>query len=146
MKHKVYIMVGPSGSGKSTWIKDNLPLNTVVCSADRFFYEDQGVYRFDPKGLQSAHRQCQSGYSKYIHQGWQVIAVDNTNLTNKERKFYVRLAKKCNYEIHYVVFKCDNVALLVGRNTKGTPQHTIERHIRKMSIPDDKNVEIVEVT
>tara|TARA_Y100000034_G_scaffold129050_1_gene184760 strand:+ start:4091 stop:4525 length:435 start_codon:yes stop_codon:yes gene_type:complete len=143
MKHKVYIMIGPSGSGKSTWIKNNLPLNAVVCSADTFFTNERGEYHFKGNSLSAAHAACQKGYSNHIHQGWPIVVVDNTNLTNKDRKFYVRLAKQKNYEIHYIAFKCDNVGLLMDRNTKGTPQHIIERHIRRMSIPD--GAEIIEV-
>ena len=144
MKHKVYIMIGPSGSGKSTWIADNMPLNAAVCSADSFFIDEQGSCRFDASKLHSAHTACQRAYGKRLYQGWPVVVVDNTNLVNKERKFYVKMAQKLNYEIHYIAFKCDDAELLINRNTKGTPQHIIERHIRRMSIPE--GAEIVEVS
>ena len=51
------IMVGVSGSGKTTWAKTQRP-DAVHCSADLYFIQADGTYKFDAKLLQNAHQSC----------------------------------------------------------------------------------------
>lgn len=120
----VYIMVGASGSGKSTWIKNNVP-NALVCSADHFFYNKDGVYNFNPTLLGVAHGDCASKFNNANHNGVAQIVVDNTNTRLKEIRPYVRLAKEYGANVVFVRF---NVApdVCATRNSHGVPSEAVQ--------------------
>ena len=58
--NKILILVrGIPGSGKSTFA--NLIWNSyAICEADKFFYDKDGNYNFDPSKLKQAHEWCQN--------------------------------------------------------------------------------------
>jgi energy-coupling factor transporter ATP-binding protein EcfA2 len=95
---RMYILVGPPGCGKShiTGMINEAVGPLAVCSADHFFEQD-GVYRFNPTLLHSAHRDCQNRALKAVDQGYGTVVIDNTATRHKERKYYLALAEQYNY-------------------------------------------------
>ena len=91
VEKKLYIMVGLPGSGKSTFTQ-SLD-NPVICSADQYF-EKTGKYEFDPDKLVSAHQASKNKCLDNMLMSKPVIVIDNTNLTNKDRRPYEDMAEK----------------------------------------------------
>jgi predicted kinase len=125
VEKKLFIMVGLPGSGKSTFIKDLS--NPVVCSADHYF-EKGGEYNFDPNKLGAAHQQAKNKCLDSMLQSKPLVVIDNTNLTDRERKPYEEMAQKYGYDITYVVFEPDkkNIAKLAKRNLHGVTAAKLE--------------------
>lgn len=142
IEKKLYIMVGIPGSGKSTFIK-TLP-NPVICSADHWF-EKSGEYKFDPSQLYVAHRSCQNKCQDSMLQSKPLIVVDNTNLTDKERKPYEDMAEKNGYEIIYIVFEPDkkNIKKYAKRNLHGVDAAKLEVMIEKYRPPSGDKGKII---
>lgn len=98
MNFKVYIMSGVSGSGKSTYAA-SLASQAVVFSADAFFVNAVGEYKFDPKYLGGAHAACLRQFTQEVYDGGgRDIVVDNTNTTVDEIAPYFALAQAFGYE------------------------------------------------
>lgn len=94
---KVRIMRGLPGSGKTYFGEVILPRickaeRVAVCSADKFFVGDDGVYRFDPKKLAKAHESCRRDFLDALQEGHDLVTVDNTNTMPTEIAFYYDLA------------------------------------------------------
>ena len=116
-------MRGISGSGKSTYIKSHFP-DAYVCSADHYFIGSDGVYRFDPKLLGAAHRNCYSKFLLAIEQKGtsraEMIVVDNTNTQLFEFYGYVQLAWAYNIPIE--IIRMDTpIEIAAARNLHGVP-------------------------
>lgn len=122
------IMVGISGSGKSTRAKvlASQNQNSIICSADDFFYDSEGVYRFNPKLLGFNHKQCQDLCKHSMEFGTELVIVDNTNLTKQEREPYKVLANEFGYVIKEEFVECD-IETAVKRNLHNVPEHSIRR-------------------
>lgn len=141
---KVLILVGIPGSGKSYFTKQYLakyPGEYVICSADHHFeslaakhkaeLEAAGDpeaanapgYKFDFMQLRQAHMDCQKKFVMALQQGVPLVIVDNTNITKKERHFYVQEGLKAGYEVEIKAFPKDDasVQLAASRNTHGVP-------------------------
>lgn len=92
----MYILRGVSGSGKSTFAEKLAEaLGAMVVSADHFFEEIDGEYKFDPRKLPEAHKFCQERAAFGIEMGVDVI-VDNTNTCRWEMEPYLKLAAEFN--------------------------------------------------
>lgn len=152
MKRKVFITIGCPGSGKSTWtqnyVKHLSPNNYAICSADNFFIKN-GVYVFDRSKLKLAHKTCQENYINALKNPQiKNIIVDNTNITKREREFYIVEAHKYNIEPQYIIAEefqkaVDSsgieremwVKLFTVRNLHGVPEETIRRMIKNYEPP-----------
>lgn len=97
---RVYILRGVPGCGKTTYarrLQESNPEGTVIISADNYFMRD-GVYRFDPSQLHTAHNECLRAYAEYVTRGnspgreIESLIVDNTNLSVAEIAPYYALA------------------------------------------------------
>ena len=84
---QVKIMRGCSGSGKSTYIKNHFP-DAYVCSADDFWLDKDGNYKFDLSKHGQSHAWCLRKFIDYLEKMRQdpyllnpssCIVVDNTN-------------------------------------------------------------------
>ncbi len=135
MSKLVYIMVGAPGSGKSTRTKMHTEGKvSAVVSADHFF-ESSGTYVFDRSKLHLAHLHSQRKYVEALdNPDIEVVVVDNTNTTAKERKFYLDLAKSRGYSVFFDVLECD-AKTCYARNVHGVPLDAIERMIARIDLP-----------
>ena len=120
----VTVLRGISGAGKSTYTRNNHP-NAVVCSADNFFINSDGVYNFDRNLLGKAHDWCKAQFETALQQGQDDVVVDNTNTTMREMKFYVDKAKQYGYELTVVRLVVDPV-IAAGRNLHGVPMEGVQ--------------------
>ena len=127
------ILVGISGSGKSTYAKRCK--NSLVCSADDFFIDKNGVYQFDANKLAQAHGAC---LRKVIREsvepeGDRNIVIDNTNLSIAEIAPYAAIANAYGYDLTIVVFTCD-FTLAASRNVHGCSRSVIFAQAEKLRI------------
>lgn len=136
---KVVVMSGLSGSGKSTYVQDVLfgrkkegnviqwagNGSCVVLSADDYFIGRDGVYRFDPTKLSSAHGECFRNFISALESECELVVVDNTNTTNEEIAPYMLGAQAYGYDAEIVTLRA-SVSMCVERNTHGVTQRGIE--------------------
>lgn len=123
----VVICRGIPGSGKSTYLKEHYP-KACVCSADAFFIQDDGEYRFNSTKLSEAHGKCLRDFIYFAQKDWEdlVIAVDNTNTTATEIAPYYAIAQAYDATIHLVNFTCDP-KVAAERNVHGVPLEACKR-------------------
>jgi predicted kinase len=139
---KISVMRGIPGSGKSTYARRiqqeanavhqqeqerffllRLALPCQIVSADQFFMEN-GVYRFDPKKLGDAHRQCMRDFLNLVTQGCEHVIVDNTNLNVEDASPYVAVGEAMGYEVTVVQIHCPP-SVAAARNLHGVPAKRI---------------------
>lgn len=132
-KNTVILARGWPSSGKSFAVKqivDNFNGESVVCSADHYFINDQGVYAFDFNLLGKAHAACRDKFVKALEAGIPLIVVDNTHIVYSDLRDYVMWAAIAGYKIKLVEGKApwrNNVKECFRRNTHGVPQEVIYR-------------------
>ena len=125
---KLVMIIGIPGAGKSTLankIKSEDPefADANIWEADMFFMKN-GEYKFNPNILGAAHWWCQAKVESDMKDGLNVI-VSNTNLTPRERRPYIKLAKKYGYEVE--VKECNGGF----KNIHGVPEETLEKMMLK---------------
>ena len=141
-ERKVIIMRGPPGSGKSTHTKKKFP-KAIVCSADHYFMDQNGNYKFDASEIKKAHLECQENFKKALKEVAPLIVVDNTNTRLWEFENYVKLAKESGCEVRIIRLQAD-VRLAIKRNIHNVPEEKIrEMHKRFESHPDEEVILIV---
>lgn len=123
------LMVGPSGSGKSTFAA-KLPFPKV--SADSYFLNEKGEYKFNPADLSRAHSECYMNAVLLLERCYSVV-VDNTNLTKWERERYHELSLSMlgrrAIEIWMPPLEAEELA---KRNIHGLSAEQIKKQIAKM--------------
>ena len=125
----VIIMRGLPGSGKDTYIKNNakaFPAEPVICSADDYFVNN-GIYKFDPRGLTMAHHNCMSLFLRSLAEKKPLIIVNNTNCELWEFDNYITAAELAGYE-WMIVDLYDGIQTneeLARRNIHGVPEQGI---------------------
>lgn len=129
------ILRGVSGSGKSTRAKllAGSVENSIICSADDWFVVD-GVYRFDPKALKTAHTHCLLTAEWAMKRSYNQIIIDNTNTKQWEFKPYLDLAVQYEYEVKIeTVGSLYPVALQMyaSRNIHGLTLEQIQRQAER---------------
>lgn len=149
---KVFIMRGLPGAGKTTWIRNNLP-DALICSADNYFLDEEGIYRFDSLFISEAHESCLKGFTEILtsHENMAeneslVIVVDNTAIRAWEISPYYNLAKAYRHDVKVVHIKCDS-DLAHSRNIHGVPLERVEKMDEGLvseTLPSFWNVEVVE--
>ncbi|MCK4806192.1 MAG: ATP-binding protein [Candidatus Aegiribacteria sp.] len=129
---KIYIMRGLPGAGKSTWAHENHP-GAHVCSADSYFVDDEGVYRFDGTLISEAHASCLRGFAEILasiervsENSPEVVVVDNTAIRAWEISPYYNLAQAYGHEVKIVHVKCD-AETAHSRNIHGVPLERVEK-------------------
>lgn len=140
---KMIIMCGLPGSGKSTLAKLLLEQaladgqTATICSTDDFMMVD-GKYCWEPKKLGWAHRSCEEKALNACRDKVDLVIVDNTNLFNRSRKRYLKIAAENGYESEIKIvgtFDIDFVKLCAARNAHQVPLESIERMARKVQLP-----------
>jgi len=154
----VRIYRGLPGSGKSTlierrWYEDQF--NQQVFSADRFFLDDQGNYRFDPARLGEAHAWCFREFlAALVHASaaaraedvLEVFTIDNTNVRAWEIAPYVQAANAHGRPHEVVTVLCDPLTAW-RRNRHGVPLKAVwemHRALLNESLPPHWNHVVVE--
>jgi predicted kinase len=127
---RVTILCGISGAGKSTIAEQ---IGCEVCSADKFFMDDDGNYKFNPRFLSDVHTACLREYVELVRGGKHSdVVVDNTNTTLSEIAPYAALALAYGWELLIRIVKCD-VETAFARNVHGVPRETIEKQASRLS-------------
>ena len=135
MNKRVIILVGPSGCGKSTFIQNyEKEGDYEICSADHYFLDAAGAYRFDGSKLGFAHKASQDKFKTALICGIPTVFVDNTNTRKWEREEYVEVAKARGYEVWLKVFDVD-AKTCAARNTHGVPLEAVEKMIARIDVP-----------
>jgi predicted kinase len=123
----LFLVRGLPGSGKSTFAT-HIWNEYAVCEADKFFYDKEGNYNFDPSKIKDAHAWCKNEVETRMkdhqinQQFYPEIAVSNTFTQEWEMKDYYDLAEKYGYKV---------VSLIVenrhgGKNVHGVPEDKLE--------------------
>ena len=156
---KVIILTGIPGSGKSFFVneycKTHPGQSCVICSADHHFEDlarkkkeellaagdekaanELNPYLFDYMQLRTAHMNCQQKFIRAMEAGAGIIFVDNTNITNKERQFYVNSAMEHGYDVEIKAFPNDEntVKLAASRNQHGVPEDKIRQRAQAQDL------------
>jgi len=131
---KVVIMSGISGAGKSTYVKENFPTFRVF-SADHYFLNENGEYKFEPNELNLAHQACFRNFTFAINDGIPRIVVDNTNLAAWEISPYLLAASSFGHKVEIIRLNVD-VKVAIERNIHGVPAATIKRMARNFHSRD----------
>ena len=124
MKDRNLIIIrGVSGTGKSTFAK-LIAQPSIICTADDFYYDEDGNYNFDADKLGEAHGACMKKFDESLYNDNILnIVIANTNCKARDYKYYVDKAEKVGLNITYIVMekRHDN------DNAHGTPDFVLER-------------------
>ena len=123
----LFLVRGLPGSGKSSFAT-HIWNEYAVCEADKFFYDKEGNYNFDPTKLKEAHAWCKNEVEIRMKdhqvnpQFYPEIAVSNTFTQEWEMDDYFKLAEKYGYMV---------VSLIVenrhgGKNVHGVPEDKLQ--------------------
>ena len=135
---KVIILSGIPGSGKSTFTTP-WSITTKIVSADHFFMNDKGEYKFDARQLSKAHGKCLRNFVDYITSGDGIdrLIVDNTNTSVLEIAPYVSLANAFEVDCELITIECDP-EIAAKRNIHGVPLEACKRmanNIKNRTLP-----------
>jgi hypothetical protein len=125
----VYILTGVSGAGKSTVAEDLVSQGGVICCADDYFTDADGVYTFVPERIWAAHKQCQEKFKLALTKPDVTrIVVANTNTTPKDYKFYEEWAEKGGAKVFHLVVQNRHG----GQNKHNVPEETLQKQERNI--------------
>ncbi|XP_050068313.1 uncharacterized protein LOC126556833 [Anopheles maculipalpis] len=132
------LMRGAPGSGKSTLSRTLIDhtsggdYRNHIFSADDYFMLN-GVYKYQPDGLEAAHRFNQQNVLSKARDGWSPIVVDNTNIRLWEMYPYVQIAADHGYFLDVLepaTHWRNNSRSLAIRNTHGVPEPKIRNMLQ----------------
>lgn len=104
MQRNVIILRGVSGSGKSTFAK--LFSNSCICTADDFFYDKDGNYKFDATKLDRAHASCRDKFDDAVKDPTvDNIVIANTNTKPYDYSYYANQGKKHGMNVFFVILE-----------------------------------------
>jgi predicted kinase len=121
---RVIIMRGISGSGKSHHAA-LFAGNGRVVSADDYFMHN-GVYVFNARKLSEAHTACMQAFLNALHQGYQTVVVDNTNIRLHELNPYRMVALAMGYDVEIYHIICP-VSVAFKRGQHRVPHNSLVR-------------------
>ena len=100
-EYLVVILRGLPGAGKSDFAKfiAGDKGSDIICEADDYHYNNEGVYEFDPKNLKAAHITCFNKFNYLLDNHEPLIIVSNTSTTIKEFSNYNDLALERGYRV-----------------------------------------------
>uniref|UniRef100_A0A1I8JUQ3 Smr domain-containing protein n=1 Tax=Anopheles funestus TaxID=62324 RepID=A0A1I8JUQ3_ANOFN len=133
------LMRGAPGSGKSYLSRTLIDRTSGgdyrnhIFSADDYFMVN-GVYKFQPDAIDSAHRFNQQNVLAKARDGWSPIVVDNTNMQLWEMFEYVKIAAAHGYFLEVLeptTHWRNNSRSLAIRNTHGVPEPKIKNMLQK---------------
>ena len=119
-------MRGLPGSGKSilSTLLAGVTDSGVILSADDYFVDRRGIYRYNPNDIGKAHEVCKTNCKAAMVASQNPIIIDNTNTQTWEMLPYVELALDFQYRIYVIepttAWK-NNVRTLAEKNSHGVP-------------------------
>ena len=147
---KVIVLRGVSGSGKSTIAQRIFDAaaakgeeqHAAIVSADQYFIDADGVYRFDPSMLGEAHGECLRTFTDLLTTLDEsikeaVIIVDNTNTTTVECAPYMALASAYGWRASMVTIDIDPRKAAL-RNVHGVSEETVDAQFTRIKYDDAK--------
>lgn len=102
---KVIIMQGQPGAGKSTYLRNQHP-EAKICSANDFFTDITGNYKFYASGIREAHNQCIRDFLFLVQKKENHVAVDNTNVKLWELSTFVHIGAALGFDVHVIRCVC----------------------------------------
>jgi len=127
MSGTLFLVRGLPGSGKSTFAT-HIWNEYSVCEADKFFYDKEGNYNFEPSKIKDAHAWCKNEVETRMKdhqlnpQYYPEIAVSNTFTQEWEMKDYYELAEKYGYKVVSLIIENRHG----GKNVHGVPDDKLE--------------------
>jgi predicted kinase len=127
MNGVLFLVRGLPGSGKTSFASA-IWNDYAVCEADKFFYDKEGNYNFDPSKLKEAHTWCKNEVETRMieHQNNQQyypeIAVSNTFTQEWEMEDYFKLAEKYGYKVVSLIIENRHG----GQNVHGVPEDKLQ--------------------
>ena len=113
----VIIVRGVPGCGKTTYVvelAENLELQhgvkVEICSADDYFKDANGVYRYDPTKKAQAHQFCMWKFLRaLLHNKSGLIVADNTFIHGWEYHNYALAAKLAGWDCEVHEFRVKTI-------------------------------------
>jgi hypothetical protein len=127
MSGVLFLVRGLPGSGKTSFASA-IWNDYAVCEADKFFYDKEGNYNFDPSKLKEAHNWCKNEVEIRMqdHQNNQQyypeIAVSNTFTQEWEMEDYFKLAGKYGYKVVSLILENRHGS----QNVHGVPDEKLQ--------------------
>ena len=127
MSGVLFLVRGLPGSGKTSFASA-IWNDYAVCEADKFFYDKEGNYNFDPSKLKEAHNWCKNEVETRMqdHQNNQQyypeIAVSNTFTQEWEMEDYFKLAEKYEYKVVSLILENRHGS----QNVHGVPDEKLQ--------------------
>jgi predicted kinase len=127
MNGVLFLVRGLPGSGKTSFASA-IWNDYAVCEADKFFYDKEGNYNFDPSKLKEAHTWCKNQVETRMidHQNNQQyypeIAVSNTFTQEWEMEDYFKLAEKYEYKVVSLILENRHGS----QNVHGVPDEKLQ--------------------
>jgi predicted kinase len=127
MSGVLFLVRGLPGSGKTSFASA-IWNDYAVCEADKFFYDKEGNYNFDPSKLKEAHNWCKNEVEIRMqdHQNNQQyypeIAVSNTFTQEWEMEDYFKLAGKYGYKVVSLILENRHGS----QNVHGVPEEKLQ--------------------
>jgi predicted kinase len=94
---------GVPGAGKSSFAED-MAAGAPVLATDDFFM-DEGIYKWDPKQLHRAHRDCEERTEAEMQKETPKIFVCNTFVRASDMNPYLELAEEYGYTTYCVILE-----------------------------------------
>jgi predicted kinase len=127
MSGVLFLVRGLPGSGKTSFAT-HIWNDYAVCEADKFFYDKEGNYNFDPSKLKEAHDWCKNQVEIRMSdhqvntQYYPEIAVSNTFTQEWEMEDYFKLAEKYGYKVVSLIIENRHG----GQNVHGVPEDKLQ--------------------
>ena len=138
---KLIVLRGIPGCGKSTVAEDvaneyvEMGYTADICSADYFFEDENGQYKFDGSMLNQAHYQSRDDADDAMSAGINLVIIDNTNTQKREYQPYIDMANEYGYDVVIqMVGNLTDIELYASRNTHGVPKEVIERMAKRFEL------------
>lgn len=132
---QLILLRGLPGSGKSTFARF-IWNDYAVCEADKYFVDEDGVYRFDGSKIKDAHKWCRDEVETRMKdnstnpQYYPEIVVSNTFTQEWEMEEYYKLAENYGYTVFSLIVENRHG----GVNEHGVPAEKIEQMKNRFQI------------
>jgi predicted kinase len=114
------IMRGLPKSGKTTFARAQFP-SASHCSADHFFYNEDGKYEWKKELIGEAHRVCYETCVAALVEGHPIVVVDNTNSRLWEFQRYIQAAMDHQYRLIVIRMRDSLDVCLTRQNEHPVP-------------------------